>query len=186
MPMDPLNIWVKEISGLKADSGKSGDWADKLADVVDQRVTGKLGVVGVIGQVSYTFNKSIFATMLKLSSPTPAAADAAMKIANAFEAAASASTLIVPPGSALGAPAPPTLWSVVAVSIILPPSVSIGKGLIIQMLASSPPVPDAMASQMGPALFAAFGAMQASVTGLNSLPPPAGPLPLALPAAPVL
>lgn len=186
MPIDDVKKWTDSFAALKPDKAKSGAWADEYAKTVDKHVTGKLGITGVTGNVKFTFKKDVFAKLLKLATPTPAAPAGIQKFAAAWETAVISSTLVVPPGSSLGAASPPTTWSVVAASLILPPSVAAGKQILIQMLTAQPPVPDASASQVGPAFYAAFKALQASVTGTNSVSPPAGPQPLALPSAPVL
>ncbi|CAB5221476.1 hypothetical protein UFOVP244_174 [uncultured Caudovirales phage] len=186
MPMDPVSAWVDAIAGLKPDGGKSGDWAKALADVVDQRVTSKAGVAGVMGSVSFTFQKALFETGLKKASPTSVTLHGAMAIADAWEMAATASTIVVPPGASLGVASPATTWSVVISSIILPPSVALGKLALMQTLASAAPVPDAKASLLGPALYQAFAALLVSISGINSLAPPAGPTPLPLPSAPII
>ncbi len=186
MPMDLLPIWIDEIAKIKPDSTNSGSWANTLADVVDKRVTGKLNIVAIKGQVSFTFKKDVFAQLLKLALPatTPLPLQ---KVANAWEAAVMASTLVVAPGAyILPTPTPATGFASISASIILPPSIATGKTLLLQKLLSLPPVNVANLSMLGPALFAAFSALQASVTGIDLVTPPAGPHPLVVPTSPVI
>jgi hypothetical protein len=174
------------ISALKPDDGKTGAWADNLADAVDKLVTNKAQVAGVMGSASFTFQKALFATGLKKAMPVTAAPQGAMAIADAWEMAILASTMVIPPGSSLGVASPATTWSVVAATIILPPSVALGKLSLMQTLSSAPPVPETSASQLGPALYQAFASLMVSISGMNSLPPPSGPTPLPLPSAPII
>lgn len=183
MAMDPVTIWTSELSTLKVDGGKKGSWADNIAKVVDARVTSKLAVAGLTGTISFTFNRALFATLLKTVVPNPNRALAVQPIVDAWQAAVSASTIVIAPSTYVGLATPATTFSVVAASSVLPPSITVGAGILRAKLLANAPVPAAMSSQLGPALHAAFSALQVTASGTNSAPTTA---PLSVPSAPVI
>ena len=180
MAMDQESDWTKAFADLKPD--KTPAWAAAMADAVDARVTGKVELSGLIGKPTFTFNKAVFAAQLMALKPVPDAVAGMTGFANAWATAMTASTMVVTPGSALGAPSPATLWSVIFTSLIDASSVQLAKTLLISTLPTIPLVKDATQSKFGATFRKAFLMCSASVTGLNTLPPPpAGPGPLPLP-----
>lgn len=109
---------------------------------------------------------------------SPDVASGTAMLCNAWEAATMASTIVVSPGSFVGVSAPPTLYSVVIAAIILPPTILAGKQAMQAALMAAVPVQDPKLSPLANALYSAFSALQGQVTGLDSTPTPAGPLPL--------
>lgn len=186
MPIDPEQQWTDAFANLATD--KSPNWAMAFASAVDERVTGKAQLTGILGSVTFTFNKALFATQLMSLSPSPVAPAAMMGFANAWATAMSASQMVVAPGSAFGAPAPPTLWSVIFTSMLDAPMIQSGKAFLASTLSALPPAKNAKDSKFGATFRSAFLMCTASITGLNSLPiPPAGPgpLPFAAPFTPL-
>jgi hypothetical protein len=183
MPIPPEPQWKSTIDGLKPDS--TPNWTKALADAVDGLVTNQAGLTGITGSVVFTFSKSIFMAQLLLVSATPLTAVAAQAIGVAWGTAMAASIIVVPPGSSLGAPTPPTIWSVCA-SLIDPSSVAAAQAALIADLTTMQPVKNANDSKLGPAFRKAFVSCTATVTGLNSVPPPAGPVPLLAPLTPFM
>lgn len=180
MPLDPEAAWNDAIANLKPDKGP--DWAKGFADAIDSCCTGKTELTGVVGKPTFTFNKAIFMAQLMTLAPVPDPVSAAMGFANAWGTAMLASTMIVPPGSALGASAPPTLWSVVITSLIDPPTIELAKAFLIATLPTLEATKDAKQSKTGGTFRSAFLMCTCTVTGLNSLPPPpGGPGPLPFP-----
>lgn len=183
MPIDPVNIWIDEIAKLKVDSAKDQSWAERLATIVDRRVTSKLQLVKVKGQITFTFQKAIFEAQLRKIFVSKTINLPAEQIAQAWETAVLASRLVVATGSYVGSPTPPTTFSVVASSKLIPASIKAGRAVIVQELLANKPVPNAYQSQLGPALFKGFKLLQATVSGTNSDSTPA---PLSVPSTPVI
>jgi hypothetical protein len=178
MAMDKLDVWIDEITGIKP-----GDknLTSELADKIDQRVTGKLQLSLLGGPpASFTWKKELF---VKLIENLPASQDTASGLkafADAWQAATMASTLQVGPGAFIGTSSPPTLFSVVMSSILVPASVMAASQALLAQLSSASPLPDAKLSPVPSAFFSAFSSLQAQVVGLDSTPTPAGPLPLTI------
>lgn len=176
MAMDPLPTWKQEIKNIKPDKS---NLTDKLADVIDQRVTGKLATSLIQGPpVQFTWQKSIFASLIKPLPAAPALPPGLQQYCDAWEAATLASTIVVAPGNFFGVSAPPTLFSVVIASILMPPSIAAGKAAMFAALSSAAPIQIADLSPLAQALYTAFSTLQVQATGLNSVPPPPGPQPL--------
>jgi hypothetical protein len=184
MPIDPEPIWKQQFASLAPDSKM--EWPTNIANIVDQRVTNKLQISGITGQVTFTWQKAIFENILKTMAPSPTTASGAQVIASAWQSATAVSTVVVAPGSSVGAPSPPTIFSVVISSLIDPPSIAAGSQIIVAMLTASAPVQNSMDAAIGPAILKAFKLLTVSVIGINSIPPPAGPTPLNAPFLPVL
>lgn len=177
--LDPVSVWSDEFASLPLVGDPS--WAMNMADVVDSLVTGKLQINEISPPSSFTFMKAVFAAQLLpiVAAPPPAGAFA---MAAAWGAAMQASQMVVSAGASVGAPSPATTFSAPPVTILLPPSIAAAQAVLAAALLAAPPVPDAKASIIGPAMRTAFVSVLASVTGINSVPPPGGPAPLLLPA----
>jgi hypothetical protein len=184
MPMDPLSKWSDTLGNLAPSS--TPIWALNLANAVDGLCSGKAGIAGVTGTVKFTFNKPIFIVQLMAMAATPFQPIAAQGIAMAWQTAMLASIMVVAPGSYLGAPTPATTWSVVFSSLIDPPSVMAATSVMIATISAAQAVGVGSQSIMGPALFAGFSTSTVTVTGLNAVPSPAGPLPLVAPLLPLI
>lgn len=187
MPMDPEPKWKEALGSIAPASGVQ--WAMKMADAVDGLCTSKAQLSGITGSVTFTFNKAIFAAQLLAVAPSPTTAIAAQVMANCWATAMQASMIVVAPGSSFGSPAPPTLWSVVIMSMLDVPSIMLAKTALIAELTVLQFVKEEKKSPLGPAFRNAFLKCTATVNGLNSLPPPPagpGPLPLIVPVVPLM
>jgi hypothetical protein len=184
MPIDPVSVWKSEFEKLPKVGTTVAEGMTNLANFVDARVTNKLGLgPPMIGSFTYTFNKAIFLAPLISLTPSPSNLTGMTALANAWQSAALASMLIVPPGAAVGAPAPPTTFSVAA-AIVDPASVALAYSTLLQKLLAAKPVGE---DPPFPTYFYdAFTALKYNVSGLNSVPPPAGPQPLSAANVPVL
>lgn len=183
MPIDPEKTWIDTVN--KIPPGKNApDQLKKLSDAVDAAMTGKAQLTGILGKVSFTFEKGIFYAGLLQLGPTKLAPEGVAKFSNAWSQAIVASKMVVPPGASLGAPTPPTIWSVVASTVLDPPSLAAAKSYLEAELLSAGlnPVADSNSGKIGPALRKAALLLTYTVTGLDSTPTPAGPLPLVAPA----
>jgi len=181
--IDPEPAWLATFITIPKVS--TDIWATNFANWVEPHVV-SAELTGVIAASDpFTFNKAVFETALKLLGPESTAIAGIQGFADAWETAILASTLVVSAGDSLGAPSPPTIWSVVAASIIDPPSILLGKAKILELV-SSAKVPDASDSDFPKIFRAAFLLLTGTVTGLDSqLPPPAGPGPQPLVASSV-
>lgn len=187
MPIDPESGFKSAISELKPVSTPL--WTKDLASKIDGLVTMKAGLGVITGTCSFTFNKALFMSGLMPLAATPVAASAAQIIGQAWGNAMLVSTMVVAPGAFMGSPAPATLFSVIISSLIDPPSVMAAQTALIATLVAMQGVEKPNDSKIGPAIRTAFISCTATVTGLNSLPPPPagpGPLPLTAPMCPFM
>ncbi len=149
-------------------------WKQNLANFIDARVTNKLSTSALFsapgtGAMTFTFGKSAFLGALSDSKPA--------SLASAVEAGILASTVVVAPGAFIGSDAPATKFSVVTVAIVAPASAALAKAKVLSVM-GLPPTQNADQSQFPVILREAFLLLKISTTGLDSTPPPAGPLPL--------
>jgi len=186
MPIDPEQLWKQRFNDLPKDGGAGGSWATQVAKATDEGVTNKLQLSGITGQVTFTFQKAIFENLIKLAVPAPSAFPGAQAIATAWKTATLASVIVVAPGAFIGSPAPPTTFSVVISSVIDPPSVAAGYSTLFTLLTTVQGVSNGLDNIIGPALRKAFSLLTVTVTGIDSTPPPNGPLPLVAPLTPVM
>ena len=180
MAVDSLAIWKDTLEKLQPTGNIS--WAINFANWVDQRVTSKLVVGGGVSESKFTFNKAVFAAALQLITPSSDALSGIKNFADAWEKALIASIIVVPPGAFLSQKSDSTTWSVVASSIIDPPSILIGKAIILTLV-TAPLVGSARESLFSEKFRNAFLALTVTVTGTNS--DSKSPAPLVSPLTPV-
>jgi len=183
MPIDPENSWIETVNKLPP-TKTAPEGFKALAKAVDACVTSKAQLTGIVGPPpTFTFNKALFLTGLLSMGPVPATPAGVTAFVQAWAGAVTASVMVVSPGSAFGAAAPPTLFSVVISAILDPPSLAAAQSALIAELTASglKPVKNYKDSKVGPGMLKAFKLLSYTVTGLNSIPPPAGPLPLVAP-----
>ena len=176
MAIDDLTIWKTTLAALP----KVGDssWAANFALWVDERVTAKMSLPGIGGPgFTFTFNKSVFQSALESLAPAGDQATAIAAFADAWESATTASVAITLVGSYIEPATPATTWSIVASTVIDPPSIVIGKAKINE-LATAPAVSDPNDSEFPVKFREAFLSLTITTTGTNSVSPPAGPNPL--------
>lgn len=174
MAMDALSIWKAQWDLLPLD-GTGSAYPMNLANVIGDRVDGKMTTLSVTSSASFTFNRALFAAEITGMAPQVTAIAGATKISDAWKTAILASTLTVPPGAFVGAAAPPTTFSVVSTVVVSPAA---GYASLIAGLIAAP-----LAGGLGQSVFPeelrkAFELLTYTITGLDSTPPPAGPLPL--------
>lgn len=177
MPIDAESTWIETVNNLP--TVKSAPESIKaLVDAVDTCVTGKAELTGIIGTVSYTFQKAIFLAGLSSLGPAPVTATGVAQFVQAWQSAAAASVMIVPPGSSFGSPSPATTFSVVVTTLLDPPSLLAAcSALQTELLAAgAAPVSSYKDSKVGPALYKAFKLLSYTVTGINSIAPTPTPL----------
>jgi len=180
MPLEPKEIWQKTMKDLEAVDNVQ--WVQNLSNWLFERVNAKMQISGIVGPVSYTFNKSVFMAQMMTATPVNTMALAAMKLGTAWEAAVLASNMSVMPGSALGAPTPPTMWSA-PLCVIDPGPVSAAKAKLIKELSDVKLVDDALDSKLPALLREAFLMLTFTTSGINCLPIPT---PLVAPCLPAV
>ncbi len=154
-------------------------YPSNMANFIANRVDGKLSMTGGItltAPAQFTFNKGVFIPLITALQPTTDPVEGRKKIADAWLAAVTASTMVVQPGAYIGTPTPPTIFSVVAPVVIIPAAgyASLLAGLLAAPLAGAPGT-----TKFPEELYTAMTLVTFTVTGLDSQPPPDGPKPLA-------
>ena len=192
MPMDPLPVWLQEWENLPVDATGTQSPKD-IANFVDERVTGKLEF-GPLAKFTpppkFTWQKALFESALRIlalvPSPDPITPRTAM--ANAWQTATLASLMgITAPGTTINPPPPPTTGSVLtAVALIDPPTVAVAYAGFLSDLLTAPPATTPAESVFPRACFKAFTQLTFSVTGTDTTPTPAGPLPIVMPLTAVV
>ncbi len=110
--------------------------------------------------------------------PVPSAAAGAMVIASAWKAATLASLPLISAGAATAPGGPATLFSAPPVVVLDPSSIELGYAGLVADITAAPIAEDAGDSQVPVAIRKAFLALKFIVSGINSIPPPVGPLPI--------
>jgi hypothetical protein len=158
-----------------------------LANWITANTTGQLAPnpLALSGAgIVFTWNPAPFISTLMSASPSDSPS-AVTVVADAWESGINASVLLVPPGTYVGAPTPATIFSVVSSVAILAPTVAAAKAAMTASLLSAAPTTDINQVQIPSILYTAFTSISYSVSGMNTLPPPSGPTPLAT-VAPML
>jgi hypothetical protein len=164
--IDPLATWQTTFANLPKVADTS--WAQNFADWADARVTSKMKLNGIGGpNMTFTFNKSLFAAQLIALLPTDDALAGITGFALAWEAAIIASVAATAAGSYIGAPTPSTTWSVVNSTVIDPPSIALGKAKIIE-LKDAPATDNALDSEFPIKFREAFLLLTVTTDGLDS------------------
>jgi len=190
--IDPLPTWLADFALLPPDS--TGSEAPKnIANFLDTKVTNKLDLNNSIAKVSpppqFTWQKSIFQNLFALVSkiPSPDPITPAAKIAQAWQQATMASTLVISAGATIAPPPPGTNGvAATAVALIDPATLALAVTNLITDLAAAGPTPTAAASVLPKALYKAFTSITFTITGMDTKPPPAGPIPILLPITGVM
>lgn len=184
MAVEPLNEWKNQFENMPKTQDSS--WAKKFADTYAKLIQNiETDPTALVSQMQFTFQKTIFENMLMVLPPTTSSAAGATAFAAAWEAAIIASIVAIPSGAFIPPSAPPTLFSSVILSVIDPISIVKGKTEILK-LASSQPASNAQASEFPVQFHKATLSLTITVTGLDSTPPPSGPLPLTAAAIPLV
>jgi hypothetical protein len=128
------------------------------------------------GSPVFTFNSATFAAGIAGMVPDPTGTIAPGKFATAFTAACTASVWLVPSGSYIGSPTPPTTFSAPPVAIFDPASVAAASATLQSTLLTATPAPLPLTSVYPTALYAAFSSLMVTLTGINSIVPTPTPL----------
>lgn len=153
-------------------------FAQNIGNFIANRVDGKLSLTGGItlaSPASFTFNKGVFVALIQALQPTTDPIAGRKKIADAWQAAVLASTMVVPAGAYVGASADPTKFSVISLVLPIPAA---GYASLLAGLLAAPLAGAALQTKFPEELFTAFTLVTYSIAGLNSLHPPDGPNPL--------
>lgn len=177
MAIDVLQIWKDELANLP----KVGDnsWVTNFSTWYADRIVNIepdpsfLVPIGFI----FTFAKPVFETQLLTLTPTNDQVAGITGFANAWEAALLASTIVIAPGTYIPPATPATTFSIVASSIIDLTSIALGKAKLLELV-TAPPVADAQNSLFPVKFREATLLLTITVSGTNSVSPPAGPNPL--------
>jgi hypothetical protein len=181
--IDAASVWKSEFKNLPLVSSSVGDAMSNIADFVDQRVTGKM-ILGAPmgGSFSFTFNKAAFLSPLTSLTPSPSNSAGMNALASAWQSAVLSSNMIVASGAYVGAPTPATMFAT-AVAVVDSSSVAAAYSTLLSQLLAAQPVSE---DPPFPTFFYdAFVALKYNVSGINMIPPPAGPQPLVAAMVPV-
>jgi hypothetical protein len=182
--IDPLNIWKNEYEKIPNNLPPPAG-SIQISSFINLRVTAKLETnsVTLLPPPTYTWMMPTFQGLLSaIAAPSPDASIPIMMLANAWASAALSSQLIITPGTQMNPPAPPTTGIIsTAVAVIDPPSVALAQQKIVQGLLSAPPASKPSDSKFPEVFREAFTMLTFTLTGLDSTPPPAGPLPFVMP-----
>ncbi len=187
--IDPLNIWKSTLQDLpKVDTPV---WATNFANWYAERIAkiepnpDSLSAVGF----TFIFNKALFATLLSTLPPTPSQPGGISSFAAAWETAVLTTlfpaTLSIAAGTVIPPPSPSTTFSSIISVVLDPASVVAGKAKIMELV-SAPVAGDATDSQFPVKFREATLKLTITITGLDSTPTPAGPLPLVAASIPLV
>ena len=167
MAMDSEAVWKSEFKKLPQVSSSTSDGMKNLADFVAARVAGLAIGSPVTGTSTFTFSKASFvAPLLSLQPVTDTSGMIAL--ANAWQTAVLASTMVTLPGAYIGAASPATTFAS-CVTSIFPSSVVIAYNTLLSNLLSAKPVAE---DPMFPVyLRNAFAGLQYTITGPNLVVP---------------
>lgn len=190
--IDPLATWIAEFEKLPLD--KTGNESPKnIANFIDLRVTNKLDLNNSIAKFSptpiFTWKKDIFENLFKLVSLIPSIdpITPAMKIASAWQSATLASTLIISSGATVAPPPPGTNGNAAtAIAVIDPPTLATAYAGLIADLSKAKPSKTKAESELAKAIYKAFTKITYTITGVDTKPPPTGPIPFTLPLTGVM
>lgn len=183
MVTDILDDWKSAFNDIP-NVMTQAEGVQNLSDWIESHVTGKLVLDPsiIVGTgITYTWNKEAFkAELLSLSnSPTPNG------LASAWKASVEASIMSVPAGASVGAPSPATTFSAPPVTVLDATSVTTAFSQLQVSLNSLPPANTKEEVQIPELLRTAFLTLTFTLSGTNSVSPPAGPNPLTSPNTPV-
>ncbi len=191
MAVDSLDIWKQTLEALP----KVGDvsWALNFAAWAAERVNNKIETdptsLDSSAGFTFVFNEPVFAGALAALPPTPSQALGIAGFAAAWETAILTTIFPATLNVAAGAFIPPqsnaTLFSAVNSVLLDPPSIVAGKAKIMELV-SAPPAGSGLDSQFAEKFREAFLELTITVVGLDSTPPPAGPLPLTAALVPLI
>lgn len=168
--IDSLATFESTFNALEPTNDKDAG-IDAFADWLDARVTGKMSLPGITGPgLTYTFDKTTFATQLKTLSKNNDKNASVDSLASFWKA--SLGTALVAAGSSVGTPSPATTWSVVNTTVIDVASQAAGENKVKELKTAD----DTGDSPMPRIIREAFLLLTITTSGLNSVSPTPGPL----------
>lgn len=190
--IDPLATWLSEFEKIPQDT--TGDQAPKnMANFINERVTGKIDLSNSVAKFSpppsFTWQKSTFESLFRIVSktPSPDPITSAIKIATAWQSATLTSTMVITAGATINPPPPGTNGIAgTAIAILDPASLSLAYAGLISDLSGSKPSAARAQSKLAKAIYTAFTKLTFTITGVDTKPPPTGPIPILLPLTPVV
>jgi len=172
MSIDSLSVWKSEFTLLPKVIDDS--WKQNLADYISDRITSKMNLRTYSPQVGFTFDKA--SLISALASVTPELGNGVEQLATGFVDGVTGG-LTVAPGASFSPGTPTETFSAVTSSLFDTASLSVAENKILE-LESATPVIDVNDSVFPEKLRDACLLLTATVIGLDSTPPVAGPLPL--------
>lgn len=191
MAIDPLATWRSTLAALPkvADNSWATNFAAWVADRINNKITTNPTNLTLASPLVFVFPQATFATQLVALTPTGNALAGITGFADAWKAAIDTvlfpATLNVAPGAFVPPATPATTFSTVTSVLLDPASVTAARAKIIE-LATAPPVADVNDSEFPVKFREAFLLLTITVSGLDSTPTPAGPLPLTVPNIPLI
>lgn len=188
MPIDPKPVWKAKWAEIPLDP--TGQISPILISVfVAERVTKKLIVkpTSVEFQPSpiYTWIPVPLESAIRSISLIPAVEPITpnTKLVQGWTTATTTAQLIITPGAKMNPPPPGTNGIVgTAVAAIDPSSVTSAAAGLLQELIAAPPAGTPLDAVFPEAVFDAFTKLRFIITGIDSSPPPTGPIPFTITA----
>jgi hypothetical protein len=185
--IDPLSTWKSTFKDLP--KSKDVSWAHNVAEWYAERIKNIQPDPSVLfaNGFKFEFNKGVFEACLSALTytldPVSGIAGFAASWVSAISLTIYPATLSLAPGSYIippPAPTPATLFSVINIVLLNPPTILAGQAKIME-LAFEKPQSDPDNVKFAEKFYEATSLLSISVAGLDTTPPPSGPLPLSLP-----
>lgn len=185
--LDPLSTWLSEYEKLPVD--KTGDDSPKnIANFLDQRVNKKMDLknstVKMTPPPQFMWAKGVFQSLFAIITkiPVPDQITPAISIATAWQSSILASGMIIQTGASMNPP-PPGTNAIVgsAVAILDPPTLAAAYSTLISDLVNAKPSSKNSEAEFPKAMYKAFSSLTYTITGVDTKPPPTGPIPFTLP-----
>lgn len=182
--IDDLATWKSTFEALPKVTDIS--WAANFANWVYDRVVNNELTGLTTASPPLLFDKGTFQTALEATVQTTDPVTGATQFANAWLTAINASTILqVVPGDSVGAATPATTWSVVSTALLNPAGIAAGYSILLSLSAAVPSELFSL-SEFPEKFRLAFLALLGDVSGLDSVPPPAGPNALVVSLVPLI
>jgi len=186
LPIDPLPVWKAKFAQIPPDP--TGQLSPLLISTfVLERVIQKLilapSPVKFDPPPSYTWIATFLESTLRELALVPAVEPITpnTKIGNAWSQGTLAAQMIITPGALMNPPPPGTNGVVgTAAAVVDPSSVPPATSALIQDLIAAPPAGTPATVVFPEAFFKAFGKIRFIITGVDTKPPPAGPVPFSV------
>lgn len=186
--INPLLTWQSSFDAIPVDP-TGALWPTNITNWIltnSLLLTLDPSVVMGVPPGAFTWSSAVFKSGISSMVPTPDPVTPPTTFATAWNASITPSVLVVPSGASVGAPTPATIFSAPPLVTVNAAALALAfSGLTADLQAALPAAKGAI-SDYPPGFFDAFSALKYDLIGLNSIPPPAGPLPLVAMAVPVV